>query len=77
MVVSQAGEYAIRALICLARSDGPQTGARLAEATGLPPGYLAKLLGRLRRAGLLAARRGTDARDVFGDRVTVSTVISF
>ena len=56
---SQTTEYALRAAAWLAESGGdPQTTRQIADATRVPPGYLAKVLQMLVRAGLLHAARG-------------------
>lgn len=60
MVLTQTAEYALRAVARLARqSDGlPQRARDLAESTGIPAPYLAKILRRLVVAGVLRSRRG-------------------
>jgi Rrf2 family protein len=62
MQVTRASDYAIRVMIRLAslplgerRSLG-----ELAEATGAPESFLAKILQSLARAGLIASRRGKE-----------------
>lgn len=55
---SQTTEYALRAAVCLAQSPGPQTTAAIADATQVPPDYLAKILRSLARAGVVHAARG-------------------
>jgi len=55
---SQTTEYALRAAVWLAQSDGPQTTAAIADATQVPPDYLAKILRSLARAGIVHAARG-------------------
>lgn len=58
-MISQAAEYSLRALLCLARSPGtPLTTQQFAEQAKVPPGYLAKILQVLGRAGLVAGQRG-------------------
>jgi Rrf2 family protein len=53
-------EYGLRCLLALARSGGgpPRTIQEIAAAEGLSPEYTAKLLGALRRAGLVQSTRG-------------------
>ncbi|MEJ5169645.1 MAG: Rrf2 family transcriptional regulator [Fimbriimonadales bacterium] len=59
IVISQTAEYALRAMAHLARGgDRPWTNQEIAEATQVPPGYLAKVMQGLARAGLIASRRG-------------------
>ncbi|HVT90051.1 MAG TPA: Rrf2 family transcriptional regulator [Tepidisphaeraceae bacterium] len=58
-MLSQSAEYSLRALVCLAGSlDQPLTTDQIANATQVPVGYLAKILGSLTRAGLVVSRRG-------------------
>jgi Rrf2 family protein len=61
MKVSAAEEYGLRCLmrLAVARRDGRSvTTAEVALAEGLSPQYAAKLMGTLRRAGLVRAVRG-------------------
>jgi Rrf2 family protein len=58
-MISQTAEYALRTIVWLASQDGaPQTTQQIATATQVPPGYLAKILQSLGRAGLVNSRRG-------------------
>jgi Rrf2 family protein len=58
-VLSQTNEYALRAAVSLANDDGRSlTTDELAQLTGVPRGYLAKVLQQLRRAGIVSSRRG-------------------
>jgi len=58
-LVSQAGEYALRAVVRLAvAGGGPLSTRELAGATRAPAGYLSKALRSLVEAGVLRARRG-------------------
>jgi Rrf2 family transcriptional regulator, cysteine metabolism repressor len=51
--------YALAAAVCLARQDGQRLSARsVAEKTGIPPAFLAKILRELARAGLIDGERG-------------------
>ncbi len=57
--LTRRGDYAVRAMLSLARPDARQlTAATLAEATGIPAGYVPQVMGDLVRAGLVANRRG-------------------
>ena len=60
MKITSSIEYATRLMVTLARADGRATMAaeRLAEADGIPSVYVAQLLVKLRRAGLIESRRG-------------------
>lgn len=56
---SQTVEYALRAVVHLAmRSPAPQKTAEIAEATQVPPAYLAKVLQGLKEKGIVKLQRG-------------------
>lgn len=56
---SQTVEYALRTVVWLASQGGrPRTTQQIANATKIPPGYLAKVLQSLGRAHLVSAQRG-------------------
>lgn len=59
-MVNQTSEYALRAVVFLAeaRRTCPVTATMIADATGVPLNYLAKILHDLVRAGLLESSRG-------------------
>lgn len=58
-MISQTTEYALRAVVWLAANpEKPLTAHQIADATRVPPGYLAKVLQGLSRAGLLHSQRG-------------------
>ncbi|MCK4871948.1 MAG: Rrf2 family transcriptional regulator [Phycisphaerales bacterium] len=58
-MLSNTAEYALRAMSWLALTpDRLVSAASLAEATHVPPDYLAKILQQLSQAGLIAGRRG-------------------
>jgi Rrf2 family protein len=61
MIYTGSAKYAVRAMVRLAIEDGdgqPFSAAGVAEAEGIPPFYLAKVLQDLGRAGLLKSARG-------------------
>lgn len=59
MKLTSQEEYGLRCLVHLAKSpDGFATIHVIAHAEGLTPAYVAKILGVLRRAGLVTASRG-------------------
>jgi Rrf2 family transcriptional regulator, cysteine metabolism repressor len=60
MKISTRTEYGLRMLVQLARheGEGPLSLAGIARAEKLPHAYLEQLVGDLRRAGLVQARRG-------------------
>lgn len=59
-MISRTSEYALRAMIHLARhvDDWPIPGRRVAEETGVPRKYLAAVLGDLVRVGILESSPG-------------------
>ena len=61
MMFSTKAEYGVRVMAHLAGRDGAEPVAlgTIASAEGLPLAYLEHLMARLRRAGLVASRRGS------------------
>ena len=59
-MVSQAAEYALRSLLCLAEfpAGTALTTHQIAQHAHIPSGYLAKILQVLAKAGLLVSQRG-------------------
>jgi len=57
-MLSQTADYALRAVVYLAGKDEPQKTGLVAEATQVPPAYLAKVLQGLRRVGIVHSQRG-------------------
>lgn len=58
-MLSRTTEYALRAVVSLAICRPEKATARtLARATGVPEGYMAKVLNTLTRAGIVTSRRG-------------------
>ena len=57
---SRTSEYALRAMVFLAQhaDTWPIPGWRIAEQTGIPPKYLARILGDLVRHAVLESSRG-------------------
>jgi len=59
MLISQSAEYALRAAVILAGSPDRTIGTReISELTQVPPGYLAKVLQTLARAGIVRSTSG-------------------
>lgn len=59
MMISQTAEYALRAIVWLARDPAMLFGtARIARATHVPAGYLSHVLQALARAGLVESSPG-------------------
>ena len=58
-MLSQTAEYALRAVLAIARAQGEAIGAGvLAKQVGVPASYLAKTLNVLVRNGVLVGSRG-------------------
>jgi len=59
-MLSQTGLYALQALLHLAAKgrNGPVAAGHMARELGIPANYLAKILQRLSREGILEATRG-------------------
>ncbi len=77
---SQTVEYALRAAVDLAsRGDVSATVAEVAERTRVPRPYLAKVLQRLARAGIVTSRRGVSGGVTLArpaNRVTILEVMN-
>jgi Rrf2 family protein len=59
MQLSQTIEYALRAVVWLAESDGaPQTTQEIAAGCRMPASYLSKVLQPLARGGIVTGQRG-------------------
>lgn len=58
MRITKHEEFGLRLVTSIARSGGQLNIRELAEYEGLPEATIAKVVARLRRAGLLAAERG-------------------
>src|SRR5688572_22978500 len=59
-MLTQTGEYALRAMVYLARKEQHDfVGVReIAQATEVPANYLAKILQQLTRSGVLDSQKG-------------------
>ncbi len=79
-MISQTSEYALRAVVFLADQEGNSlTTPEIAEATRVPVGYLAKVLGQLAKAGLVRSQRGLHggfSTAHTADQITVLDVIN-
>lgn len=83
MRVSKKSEYAVRALVEMVLRAGETQGWRqtsqIAASTGIPEKYLEQILLVLKKAGLLASRRGAVggyALNVPPESVTLDQIIS-
>ena len=80
MRVTAKSDYALRALIEIARRDdgGPVSAEEIGRLQDIPHGFLQAILADLRRAGLLVAQRGQSGgwrMNKDPDQVTVADVI--
>lgn len=58
-MISQTVEYALRAVVCLAKeATTSMTTERIAEIAHIPPSYLSKVLQSLRKGGVVRSQRG-------------------
>jgi Rrf2 family protein len=58
-LLSSTSDYALRAVLVLARENGrPMRADDIADSTGAPRNYLAKTLNALAKAGVLTSSRG-------------------
>ena len=59
-MISQTAEYALRAVVCLARSPRERrwTVHDIHSTTDVPEGYLSKVMQQLARAGIVRSQRG-------------------
>lgn len=58
-MISQTAEYALRAIVHLARNGSvPSTTRQISESVRVPAGYLSKVMQSLGRAGIVRSRRG-------------------
>ena len=59
-MISQTAEYALRAVVCLARSPQERrwTVHDIHTTTEVPEGYLSKVMQQLARAGIVRSQRG-------------------
>ena len=61
MYVSARADYALRALVVMARAGRAMSAVEIAADQGMPPRYLSVVLVQLRRSGIVAAHRGRNA----------------
>ncbi len=57
--LSKKVDYALMALMDLAKREGPRSTREIAEGYGMPQDLLAKILQRLAKEGLVASQQGT------------------
>jgi Rrf2 family protein len=78
--LSTKGRYATRIMVYLAMQEGdePVKKQEISEAEGISPDYVVQLLMRLKAAGLVESRRGTNGGFLLAKkpaRVTVADVL--
>jgi len=82
MFVSQECQYALRAVLELARRyrRGSAKNSEIAEVQAIPPRFLEVILSQLRRGGFVGSRRGSSGGYVLLEdpaRLTVGSIIRF
>ena len=78
MRVTKAEEYGLRLVIRLASEGGQLAIRELADQERLPETTVAKIVGRLRRAGVVTAERGRNGGYALtspADRITIARVV--
>jgi Rrf2 family protein len=76
--VTARTDYAVRAMVQLAASQGAASRGALAAAQEIPPKFLESILLRLRQGGLLVAQRGTTGGYALArsaDTITIADVV--
>ena len=75
LAISDGANAALHALAYAARSERPSSARTAAEAIGVSPSYLAKLVQELARAGLAEMSRGASGGfNVAGDPASISAL---
>ena len=78
-ILNQSANYALRAVLYIARHEGAQTADIMADKLGVPRNYLGKILHLLVRANVLASTRGPRGGFVLADTpeaTSLETVIA-
>jgi len=76
--ISKSEEYGLRLVVRLATDGGQLTIRELAEREQLPEPTVAKVVGRMRRAGVVTAERGRNGGYSLAftpDRITIARVV--
>lgn len=81
-VTTRRNQYALRAIFELAKRSGlgPTKIAHIAQAQGIPVRFLEVILNRLKRSGLVDARRGASGGYFLtrsAGRITVADIMTF
>ncbi|MFC1526874.1 RrF2 family transcriptional regulator [Candidatus Latescibacterota bacterium] len=77
MVLSQAAKYAVRAVLCVAHSEGaPVLGRDVASRLEAPIYFLAKILQTLARQGILRSCRGRGGGFTLGGAASQITILA-
>ena len=78
-MLSRSTEYALRAMVCVARADRRISVGEIAELTQVPSRYLAKVMQGLARSGLVASTRGRTGGFVLArgpEKISILEVVS-
>jgi Rrf2 family nitric oxide-sensitive transcriptional repressor len=74
-MISLSAQYALRAIVHIAGNDGMHTADTIAQKTGIPRGYLAKILQRLHQCQLVDTQRGKGGGYALANAPTQITVL--
>ncbi len=82
MLLTQRNQYALRAIVELARrvGSGPVKVSEIAAAQAIPRRFLEVILGQLKGSGLVTAKRGYHGGYILirePDEITVGTVVRY
>jgi Rrf2 family protein len=76
---SSTSEYALRAVVELAKDAAPRTASALADAVQIPKGYVSKVMQDLARAGIVNSQRGPNGGFTLArpaDKISVLDVLN-
>ncbi len=79
-MISPTAEYGLRAVVTLAAEpERPLTATQIAAATGVPQGYLSKVMQSLSKSGIVSSQRGVGGGfrlAVAADKLSVLDVVA-
>ncbi len=78
MGISTRGRYGVRALVAIVKASRPLSTAQIAKTENLSPPYLEQIFNRLKRAGLIKAKRGAHGGYMLSrpaDQISVGDIV--
>lgn len=78
MAISTRGRYGVRALVAIVKADKPLSTSQIARMERLSPPYLEQIFNRLKRAGLITAKRGAHGGYMLSrpaDQISVGDIV--